>query len=142
MSVDSNNKKAELRAQMAQLHSQYVAIVGELKELEASDERSAKRDRYKDFAVKVLVGDSMPDEPSFEPVTDEDRETSTFSNVMQAPFSGNFKTGAAYLLLKSEQEYVRLKLLHDRIKAANDIQDPKSEEDLRVRCIRTILGEL
>ena len=134
------NKKTEIRTRMAELHKEYAAKAAELKELEEFEGKAILRERYKEYLFKVFSEGSFPAEPKFEDVTDEDREHGNLSVRTGVAFSSGFNDGA-YLLLKSKEEYPRIKLLYDRIEAYKKLEDKTMSVADKETQIKILLGE-
>lgn len=133
------NKKLELRSKMAELHKAYLSAATELKELEEVEKKAVLRKEFSEYKHKVFIATTLPEEPVFEEVNDEDREHAKYSEKTAVVLSGGFNDGS-YLLLKTKEDYNKVKLLYARIAAVKALEDKNSPD--KSKYVKIILGEV
>ena len=132
--------RLELRSRMAELAKEHGKLNAELKDMDEVERRAKSHELFKDFQFKVRIkGYTIDTEEEIVAVTDDDRERSSTGGLGLTYCDVDHSDSLHYLMMRSKEEYPRLKLLFTRLEAAAKIND-KNEKD-RERHVRTLLGE-
>jgi hypothetical protein len=133
------SRKRDIQVRMQELQKEFSELNAEKKEIDAIETSAKLIERYKDYMFKVMVYGKLDAEPKWEDVTDADREVATTGQKLGLIYSGDFKEGA-WLLLKTKEEYPRVKALIDRLYAFEALSDKNCTD--RETQIKIVLGEV
>ena len=137
--MSEQNRKLEIRKQMAELQQQFSKLNVELKDIEEVDRRAASHAKYAEYKFKIgMYGSKLYDEEQIQEVSNLDREEATIGSSGFVYTNSETKDGYCCLMMKDKSEYSRIKLLIERLEAANMIG--KNDKD-KEKYIKIILGE-
>ncbi|CAM6003856.1 unnamed protein product [Sphagnum balticum] len=136
------SRRLEIRTRMAEVQKEFSALSAEIKEIEASEKRTANKAKYQDY--KFLVGTygyTLEPEDKIREVTDEDRETAHvgLSGLVYTDFEGKSQT-FRYVMMKRKEDYARVATVLQKLEAVAHLSDDKVKD--KEKWIKILLGEV
>lgn len=135
-----SNTRLELRTRMAELAKEHQKLNAELKDMDEVERREKSHELFKDYLHKIgAYGYSLYKEDEISEVTNDDRERAAKGNSGLTYCDVDHSDGLCYVMMKSKDEYPRIKMLFDRLNAAQRVTD-KNEKD-KEKYVKVLLGE-
>jgi hypothetical protein len=125
---------------MAEIQKEFSSLNAEMKEIDSIEKRAICGERYKEYLFKIgTYGYGVEPEEKIEDATEDDRETAGCgaSGLVYTQFSNNSDFG--FLLLKSKEDYPRVKKVLILLDAVNHLKDEKEKD--KDKYIKILLGE-
>src|ERR1035437_9314739 len=120
----NSNKRLELRSRMAELAKEHQKLNAELKDIDEVERRAKAHELFKDYLFKIgAVGYSLYKEEEIAVVTNDDRERTATGASGLTYCDVDHTDGLCYVMMKSKEEYHRIKTLFNRLAAAQKIAD-------------------
>jgi hypothetical protein len=137
--------KQEIRLRMGELQKEYSTLAAELKQLDAAEKQGRNLEKFKDYTLKVFAyGYSVQEDAKLLEVTDDDRALGRLGRtgiafVEDPSDTSGLSSSGYFIMLKSADELPRIKLLFERMNAAERIRDEKETETPKF--VKVLLGE-
>lgn len=134
------SRKVEIRTRMAELQKEFSALNVEKKEIEASEERAAAREKYKNYLYMIgMNAYKLSEEEKVKEITDEDREGAR-DGLSGLVYTGvDHHDGSCYVMMKDKVEYNRVQNILTKIEAVENLKDDKVTD--KEKWLKVLLGE-
>lgn len=135
------SRKVDIRTRMSEVQKEFSALTAELKEMELLEKKVTSREKYKDYLYKIgTYGHTLMDPEKIQDVLEEDRETAHLgmSGLVYTGFEAHSQH-FDYVMLKSKEEYPRVKKILTLLEAAAALADEKTKD--KEKHLKVLLGE-